>query len=232
MVLAHVPSQEIMHGTQNHNEFMSIDFDRIRLTLALAELKDVLAETVDAPANVTAMSNDELHAWLSLPTSRRLVKALTAGAGFKEAGILKLECDDKFNWEMRIKMQDYMQKVHHRYRVHFVPNPNNIFNDMDELDADKREILQDAQLALLNDERNAKLEKIEKQMQDAIDRLASLRNDLPEISFEGTVIESKWPDDGTVLRIKLPAAIVNILNENRMYLKDARYFVRLEKIGE
>lgn len=221
--------------------FMTIPLDTLRTAFAMTNFSHgINAAALDRAGRtlewLNAVSDTDLLHWLNDAESRNVVK-LILDANFKGMTIMSLNCNDEFAWEMKLKVGDYMQKVHHRYKVHMVADPRRLFNDLDELKDDEREIMENTQEELPFDEqeseRSKALANVSKQRLNVLARLQDMRNDCPEISFEVTVIEAKWPDDGTVLRCKIPGSIVNLMNDNRMYLKAPdSYIVRLEKIGE
>lgn len=215
--------------------FMSIPIGDLHVHFAIPHNEKRLIESGKS-SQFFASDHHVVREWLLDAETRPVVRHIIE-CFFKDMKILELKCDDEFTWEMKLKVGDYMAKVHHRYHIHLVPNPVRFFRDLDELRDDEREIMENTQMELPMEEQDSEREKalanVRKQRLNVLVRLSDQRNDCPEISFEGTVIEAKWPDEGTVLRCKIPASIVNMLNDNRMFLKDDdAYIVRLEKIGE
>lgn len=221
------PKQEIT--------FMTMPLSELAFHFARPDHEAILTRAGKDSAFITT-APDTARDWLADPEQRHVVMHLIEKF-FRGMKISELKADESFTWEMKLKVDEYMAKVYHRYQVHFVPDPSRFYRDLDNLKDDEREILANVQeeMPLEGDQtaRDKALANISRQRLQVQERLQDQRRDCPEISFEGTVSKSEWPTDGTVLRIVIPASVVNMLNDNRMFLKDDEgYLVRLEKIGD
>lgn len=144
---------------------------------------------------------------------------------FRKFSFLELKADDAFNWTLKLQFDETMSKIHHVYKLHLCHNPKPYFDRIKEIDTEIIKIRGD--LALIPDENDAKIVRLEERRAAQENLLAEAEAVCADITFTATVRESKYKD-GTVVTFVIEPHVASALNDQRHHIKD--YHVRLQTL--
>jgi signal recognition particle subunit SEC65 len=165
-----------------------------------------------------------------LQQSRESLRRVISVGKFVDFTIEKIIGDADFYWTMQLKFGEYMDKVHHRYGLHFCYNPIPYFGRLDDLEEEIKEI--QANPTLIAEEDDERIGIVRKNIAVQNSRDTELRAACTDLDFDATVSESKYKEGregGTVIVFKIPAPVVTEFNDKRFLLKE--YHLRLQTLS-
>lgn len=135
----------------------------------------------------------------------------------------KIEMKDDYEWRLKLVLKTRLNHTFREYKVKLSVNERPFEMRIEDLEKKKRQIQDDAQLAIddgmPSSARNKHLKNIDNEIDEVRAELAQMLRDLPELEFEGVIEELKYKHGDTVISMFFPSAVLADLNQQRYLLK-------------
>lgn len=135
----------------------------------------------------------------------------------------KIEMKDDYEWRIKLVLKTRLNHTYREYKVKLSVNERPFEMRIEDLEKKKRQVEDDAQLAMddgmPSSARKTHLKNIDKEIVEVKAELEQMLRDLPELEFEGVIEELKYKNGDTVISMFFPSAVLADLNQQRFLLK-------------
>ena len=135
----------------------------------------------------------------------------------------KIEMKDDYEWRLKLVLKTRLNHTFREYKVKLSVNERPFEMRIEDLEKKKRQIEDDAQLAIddgmPSSARKTHLKNIDKEITEVKAELEQMLRDLQVLEFEGIIEELKYKHGDTVISMFFPSSILADLNQQRYLLK-------------